>query len=40
MLVFQTAEVVKYALEGDPKAFIETRNTLNVYGNYYQKPLD
>ena len=37
---FQTAEVVKYALEGDPKAFIETRNTLNVYGNYYQKPLD
>ena len=37
---FQTSEVVKYALEGDPKAFIETRNTLNVYGNYYQKPLD
>ncbi len=37
---FQTAEVVRYALEGDPKAFIETRNTLNVYGNYYQKPLD
>ena len=37
---FQTSEVVKYALQGDPKAFIETRNTLNVYGNYYQKPLD
>ena len=37
---YQTNEVVKYALEGDPKAFIETRNTLNVYGNYYQKPLD
>ncbi|MBQ1482957.1 MAG: YitT family protein [Erysipelotrichaceae bacterium] len=37
---FQTTEVVKYALEGDPQAFIETRNTLNVYGNYYQKPLD
>jgi len=37
---FETSEVVKYALEGDPKAFIETRNTLNVYGNYYQKPLD
>ena len=37
---FQTTEVVKYALQGDPKAFIETRNTLNVYGNYYQKPLD
>ena len=37
---FQTAEVVRYALEGDPKAFIETRNSLRVYGNYYQKPLD
>ena len=37
---FQTSEVVRYALQGDPKAFIETRNTLNVYGNYYQKPLD
>ena len=37
---FQTSEVVKYALKGDPKAFIETRNTFNVYGNYYQKPLD
>lgn len=37
---FQTNEVVKYALQGDPKAFIETRNTLNIYGNYYQKPLD
>ena len=37
---FQTAEVVRYALKGDPAAFIETRNTLNVYGNYYQKPLD
>ena len=37
---FQTSEVVKYALQGDPAAFIETRNTLNVYGNYYQKPLD
>ena len=37
---YQTSDVVRYALEGDPKAFIETRNTLNVYGNYYQKPLD
>ena len=37
---FQTAEVVKYALQGDPKAFIETRKTNNVYGNYYQKPLN
>ena len=37
---FQTNEVVKYALQGDPKAFIETRKTLNVYGNYYQKPLN
>ena len=37
---FQTAEVVKYALEGDDKAFIETRDSKAVYGNYYQKPLD
>ena len=37
---FETAEVVRYALEGDPEAFIETRDTLQVYGNYYQKPLD
>ena len=37
---FQTAEVIRYALQGDPKAFIETRNTVSVHGNYYQKPLD
>ena len=37
---FQTAEVVKYALMGDEKAFIETRKTTNIYGNYYQKPLN
>ncbi|MBR3265758.1 MAG: YitT family protein [Erysipelotrichaceae bacterium] len=37
---FQTAEVVRYALQGDDKAFIETRNSIAVYGNYYQKPLD
>ena len=37
---FQTGDVVRYALKGDPKAFIETRETLNVYGNYYQIPLD
>lgn len=37
---FETAEVVRYALEGDPEAFIETRDTLQIYGNYYQKPLD
>jgi len=37
---FQTAEVVKYALKGDPAAFIETRKSNNVYGNYYQKPLN
>lgn len=37
---FETNEVVKYALQGDPNAFIETREVSNVYGNYYQKPLD
>lgn len=37
---FQTAEVVRYVLEGDPNAFIETRDSDNIYGNYYQKPLD
>lgn len=37
---FETSQVVKYALEGDPKAFIETREASQVYGNYYQKPLD
>lgn len=37
---FETTEVVKLALEGDPEAFIETRDTEEIYGNYYQKPLD
>ena len=37
---FETSEVVKLALKGDPDAFIETRETDEVYGNYYQKPLD
>ena len=37
---FQTADVVKYALQGDPKAFIETRKTNSIYGNFYQKPLN
>ena len=37
---FETAEVARCALKGDPKAFIETRDTLDIYGNYYQKPLD
>ena len=37
---FETSEVVKYALIGDPNAFIETRQVSEVYGNYYQKPLD
>lgn len=37
---FETDEVVKLALEGDPHAFIETRDTADIYGNYYQKPLD
>ena len=37
---FETSEVVKYALQGDSNAFIETRDVSSVYGNYYQKPLD
>ena len=37
---FQTSEVVRYALEADPNAFIETRDTSSIYGNFYQKPLD
>ena len=37
---FETSEVVKYALKGDPAAFIETREATQIYGNYYQKPLD
>ena len=37
---FQTSDVVKYALKGDPKAFIETRKTKDIYGNFYQKPLN
>ena len=37
---FETNEVVKYALKGDKDAFIETREVSEVYGNYYQKPLD
>ncbi|MBQ1307605.1 MAG: YitT family protein, partial [Erysipelotrichaceae bacterium] len=37
---FQTSEVVRYVLEADPNAFIETRDTASIYGNYYQKPLD
>ena len=37
---FQTSEVVRYVLEADPEAFIETRDTASIYGNFYQKPLD
>ena len=37
---FEVSEVIKYALNGDPNAFIETREVSEVYGNYYQKPLD
>lgn len=37
---FQTSEVVRYVLEADPGAFIETRDTSSIYGNFYQKPLD
>jgi len=37
---FQSGEVVRYALQADPQAFIETRKSEEIYGNYYQKPLD
>ena len=37
---FQTSEVVRYVLEADPGAFIETRDTASIHGNYYQEPLD
>ena len=37
---FETGEVVRLALKGDPDAFIETRDSEQIFGNYYQKPLD
>lgn len=37
---FQYKEVVKIVMEADPHAFINIQDTLAIYGNYYQKPLD
>lgn len=37
---FQTNDVVNSALIGDPNCFINIQNTVDVRGNYYQKPLD
>ena len=37
---FQYKEVVKIVMNTDPHAFINIQNTLAIYGNYYQKPLD
>lgn len=37
---FQTDEVVNSALIGDPNCFINVQNTVDVHGNYYQKPLE
>ncbi len=37
---FQYKEVVKIVMDTDPHAFINIQDTLSIYGNYYQKPLD
>lgn len=37
---FQYHEIVKVILNADPHAFINVQNTREIYGNYYQKPLD
>lgn len=37
---FQYKEVVRIVMETDPHAFINIQDTLSIYGNYYQKPLD
>lgn len=37
---FQYREVIKIVMETDPHAFINVQNTIAIYGNYYQKPLD
>ena len=37
---FQYKEVVKIVMTTDPHAFINIQDTLAIYGNYYQKPLD
>ncbi|MDO4500603.1 MAG: YitT family protein [Erysipelotrichaceae bacterium] len=37
---FQYKEIIKVVLAVDPKAFINVQNTIAVYGNYYQQPLE
>lgn len=37
---FQYREVIKIVMDTDPHAFINVQNTVGIYGNYYQKPLD
>lgn len=37
---FQYKDVVKIVLSVDPNAFINVQKTSEIYGNYYQKPLD
>lgn len=37
---FQKNEVIQSIREADPSAFINVQETIDVIGNYYQKPLD
>lgn len=37
---YQYHDVVKYVLTIDPHAFINVQKTSEIYGNYYQNPLD
>ena len=37
---FQYHEIVRLILSVDNHAFINVQNTKEIYGNYYQKPLD
>ena len=37
---FQYKDVINAVMDVDPKAFINVQETIAVYGNYYQKPLD
>ena len=37
---YQTRDVVTYINKIDPHAFINVQDSIEIYGNYYQKPLD
>ena len=37
---FQTEEVIKITSKVDPNAFINVQDTVEINGNFYQKPLD